>query len=125
MANISWFPTNERYFTNFADVEYTPRMRKAGWRLLLAPEAHVYCQPNTLSTPLREMPFSKLFHILFFNRRSHYNLVTLFLNRWTSAPNNFLGFLAYIITLVRMALRWAGILKKWPDRMDGWNIETG
>jgi GT2 family glycosyltransferase len=107
---------NERYFIHFGDVEYTPRMRKAGWRLFIEPSALVYCQPNAVTPSLGRMPFAELYRILFIERRNPNNLLTMFLIRWSSAPSRAVGLVAYVVTLVRLGLKWAGISTRWPDR---------
>ena len=107
---------NENYFPHYGDVEYTPRMRKAGWRLLIEPNARVYCQPTTIPPSLRTVSLSKLWKILFSDRNNPNNLRTQFLSLWESAPSPALGAAAFFIALVRRSLRLIGLGTHWPDR---------
>ena len=42
-----------KHFPNFGDAEFTPRLRRKGWRLLIEPRARVFCQPNDLPPRVR------------------------------------------------------------------------
>ncbi|QYO62160.1 16S rRNA (guanine(966)-N(2))-methyltransferase RsmD [Leptolyngbya sp. 7M] len=45
---------SDRY-PNFGDAEYTPRLKRNGWRLLIDPGSKVYCQPNTVPAKVMKM----------------------------------------------------------------------
>ncbi len=105
---------NEKALPHYGDAEYTPRMRKAGWRLLIEPSARVFCQPNSVPPPFRNVPAARLAKMLLVDRRQPVNLVTQFRERWASAPDRLRGVAAFLVYLCRVALRRAGILKAWP-----------
>ena len=97
-----------------ADVEYTIRMKRAGWRLLIEPSAYVWCQPNIILPPMNTMSVPSIFRELFLNSRSPKNLRHLFKARWHTAPSRLLGLTAYGITVVRIALHAVGLGGSWP-----------
>ena len=94
---------NEKRFPHFGDAEYTPRMRRHGWRLLIEPRARVFCQPNNLPPRLREMPLKKLFITLFIDLGNSHSLRRRFLATWHGAPNRLEGFFAFPIFFIRLA----------------------
>ena len=92
---------NEK-FIQYGDVEYTPRLRRRGWRLLIEPQARVFCKPNDQRTHLREMSFGKLLKTLFTNNASGYNIFHRFFSRMEGAPNRLAGLSAFFT----FHLRW-------------------
>jgi GT2 family glycosyltransferase len=94
---------NEKRFPHFGDAEYTPRMRRRGWRLLIEPRARVFCQPNNLPARVRNMPFKKLMRTLFVDLGNAHSLRRRFLATWHGAPNRFEGAIAFPIFLMRWA----------------------
>jgi len=108
---------NERFFPHYGDAEYTPRMRKAGWRLLVEPNARVYCQPNAVPSSLRTLPFSSLVERFVGNRRSPLNLPILFRTRWLAAPSRAAGLASFLIYMSRLFLKGIGLQTDWPDRL--------
>lgn len=56
---------DEKHLVQYGDAEYTPRMRRRGWRLLIEPRARTFCKPNDPATGFRRMPFAKKFRQLF------------------------------------------------------------
>jgi GT2 family glycosyltransferase len=83
----------------YGDAEYTPRMRRAGWKLLIDPRAKVYCKPNDVPERMSTMPFRKLFdphHPHSLRRRVNTIL--------GPAPNKVEGYAALIIFFVRVLL---------------------
>jgi GT2 family glycosyltransferase len=105
----------------FADIEYTTRMRKAGWRLLIEPSAYVWCQPNHPPPPLLNQSIGSIFRELFLDSKSYRNLVQLFRARWYTAPSRFLAVPAYVIVLIRLALHAVlsgGDWPRWTDLPD-------
>lgn len=95
---------NEKKFPHFGDAEYTPRMRRKGWRLLIEPRARVFCQPNNLPPRVRQMPLKKMFKTLFIDLGNAHSLRRRFLATWYGAPNKLEGFLAFPIFCIRWAL---------------------
>ncbi len=92
---------NEKRFPHFGDAEYTPRMRRMGWRLLIEPRSRVFCQPNNLPPKVRKMPFKKLFKTLFIDLGNSHSLRRRFLATWYGAPNRLEGTLAFPIFFIR------------------------
>jgi GT2 family glycosyltransferase len=113
---------NEKAFPyGFGDAEYTPRMYKAGWSLLIEPSAYVWCQPNTIPPSMKSLPKRKFLRELFLDRHSQRNLVRMFKTRWYSAPSHFIGLVAFGVTVIRLALKWGGLGGNWPN----WPDESG
>lgn len=78
---------NERRLPHYGDAEYTPRMRRAGWRLLIEPSARVFCQPNTPPPSVRKMGLKKQLRTLFFDLGNASSLRRRFYGNWYAAPN--------------------------------------
>jgi GT2 family glycosyltransferase len=94
---------NEKRFPHFGDAEYTPRMRRRGWRLIIEPRARVFCQPNNLPPRVRRMPLKKMFRTLFLDLGNAHSLRRRFLATWHGAPNKLEGALAFPIFIFRWA----------------------
>jgi GT2 family glycosyltransferase len=47
---------DEKRLVQYGDAEYTPRMRRHGWRLLIEPAARTFCKPNDVLTGFRRLP---------------------------------------------------------------------
>jgi GT2 family glycosyltransferase len=103
-----------RFPHHFADAEYTVRMRRAGWHLLIEPRARVFCQPNTPLIPMGDLRPAVLLRELFLEPRSPRSLVHQFKTRWHSAPTRGLAVAAFCITLVRLGLHSLGTGGNWP-----------
>ena len=95
---------NSQKYPNFGDVEYTPRLKKCGWRLLIDPRARVFCQPNNLPASVRKLGLRKLADALFFDLKHIHNLRRRFYGNWDSAPSRWQGTLAFGIFFLRAAL---------------------
>lgn len=98
----------------FGDLEWTPRMKRAGWRLLIEPRSLMWFEPNTLPPSPSEMPVGKLLKMLFRNRIHPHNLRNQFFWRWHSAPSRPAAFVAFFIHQARLMARWIGLDRKWP-----------
>lgn len=83
---------NEKAFPMYGDAEYTPRMRRVGWKLLIEPRAYVWCQPNTIQPSLRTLSIRKLLSALIFNQKNSYNLVAGFRSHWGGGAFTFVRF---------------------------------
>ena len=92
---------NEKKLDQYGDAEYTPRMRKRGWRLLIEPQARVFCQPNYPPQKVLEMPFRKKIKVLFSERKNANNLFYRYNFLVYSAPTKLKGFTAFGIFFVR------------------------
>ncbi len=93
---------DERRLPQFGDAEYTPRMRRAGWQLLIEPRARVYCKPNDVITGFRHLPLAKQFRLLFTDPHSGYSLRRRFYSSFLGAPDRLQGLLAFPIAVARI-----------------------
>ena len=103
---------NERAFPyGWGDAEYTSRLRKGGWRLLIESGARVWVEPNLLTpkAPLSQMPRLAALRELLADRRSHRNLVQTFFIYWHVAPSRWKGVVAFIVRLTRLGLKALGM----------------
>lgn len=95
---------DEKRLAQFGDAEYTPRMRRQGWRLLIEPRARVFCKPNDITTGFRDLPLSKKAALLFSDRTGLYSLHRRFYANLGGAPNRLQGLLATPIVYIRYLL---------------------
>ncbi|MBS1793988.1 MAG: glycosyltransferase family 2 protein [Acidobacteria bacterium] len=95
---------DEKKFPHYGDAEYTPRMRRRGWRLLIEPGARVFCQPNNLPPTVRKMPFRKQLRTLVLDAGNANSLRKRFLANFYGAPNRFEGAAAFPIFFIRWLL---------------------
>jgi GT2 family glycosyltransferase len=95
---------DEKRFVQFGDAEYTPRMRRRGWRLLIEPRARVFCQPNDAPPKIRRMNFGQMLNALVFDLKNIHNLRKRFYVHWFTAPNRLTGTAAFFIFLFRALL---------------------
>jgi hypothetical protein len=102
-------------FPHYGDAEYTVRMRKNGWRLLIEPRARIFCQPNALPPTLHKQSLKKLLSMLLFNEKSIHNLSKRWLVNWTTAPSRWQGALAFGIFMARLGLKTVGLAGRWPN----------
>jgi GT2 family glycosyltransferase len=93
---------DERRLPQFGDSEFTPRMRRLGWKLLIEPRARVFCKPNDLITGFRNLRFSEKFDRLFRNRMSPYSFWRRFYGNLGGAPSKIEGLLAVPVYYARM-----------------------
>lgn len=96
---------NEKKFAQYGDAEYTPRMRKQGWQLLIEPCARVFCKPNDLPPKIRQMPLKKLVRTLFFEPHNVHSLRRRFNMNLYGAPNKLEGLFSFFVFFIRLALR--------------------
>lgn len=101
----------------FGDAEYTVRLRRAGWRLIVEPRAQLWCMPNSPPRRLSGSSPAELWRMLWVDRRSPYNLRARFLLAWRTAPSKMQAIIACIVFLVRVALKKAG---RAGARPNGW-----
>lgn len=113
---------DKRFPYGFGDVEYTPRMRKAGWRLFIEPRSRVWCEPNTHAISPLKLSKREMMRVLFKDFSNPWNLRRQFIASWESAPTRIQALTSFGILLVRMALRAGGIGGNWPNWPDKeWN----
>ena len=96
---------DSKHYPNFGDAEYTPRLKRLGWRLLIDPRARVFCQPNNIPAKVLDLPMRQKMRVLIFDRRSGHNLLRRFRGMWDSAPTKIDALLAFGVFLGRIAAR--------------------
>jgi len=101
----------------WADVEFSTRVRRGGWRLLVAPRARVFCEPNTYPPPLSAGSVRTAFNALFVNTTHALNVARRWRMLRAVAPSRTQGLLMCGIYIVRLAQRGLGIgtWPEWPD----------
>jgi GT2 family glycosyltransferase len=88
----------------YGDAEYTSRMKRLGWRLLIEPRARVFCKPNDPPSGFRKLPLRKQFEKLFRDATGPYSLRRRLHMNLGGAPTEFQGFLAVPISLIRILI---------------------
>jgi GT2 family glycosyltransferase len=96
---------DSKRYPNFGDGEYTPRLRKKGWRLLIEPRARVFCQPNNIPSRVVHMSVREKVSALVFDMKHIHNLRRRFYAYWDGAPTRVQGAMAFGVFLARVALR--------------------
>ncbi len=107
---------NSKRYPNFGDVEYTPRLKKKGWKLLIEPRARVFCQPNNVPPKVSEMSLKKKFDVLFLNLGNGHNLRRRFYSHLDTAPTKTKGLIAFIMFFVQIF--WQKISKPFQKSND-------
>jgi len=105
---------NSKRYPNFGDAEYTPRLKKKGWQLLIEPRARVFCQPNTIPPRVTKMPLRNKLDALVFNLGHNHNLRRKFYAHLEGAPTKLQGFISFWVFFARVA--WKKISKKSPPK---------
>jgi len=95
---------DEKRLPQYGDAEYTPRMRRAGWRLIIEPRARTFCKPNDPATGFRQMSPSQKIKRLFSDPFSPYSFRRKFYGNIGGAPNIFQGLLAIPIYYLRLLI---------------------
>lgn len=104
---------DEKKLVQYGDAEYTPRMLRRGWQLLIEPRARVFCKPNDPVSGFRNLTASEKVRQLLFAPTGPYSLRRRLYMNLGGARNPFVGLLAVPIFFVRLALgrniegRWA------------------
>jgi GT2 family glycosyltransferase len=94
---------NSERYPNFGDAEYTPRLKKHGWKLLIDPRARVFCQPNDMPASASKMSLKEKAEALFVDLKKVQNLRRRFYFYWDSAPSKLQAILGYIVFFARYA----------------------
>ena len=89
-------------YPNFGDAEYTPRLKRKGWKLLIDPRARVFCQPNTVPKKIATMTLREKADALFFNLGHIQNLRRRFYTYIDGAPTKFQGIVGFSIFFIRL-----------------------
>jgi len=95
---------DEKRLPQYGDAEYTPRMRKAGWTLLIDPGARVYCKPNDIPERITRMPVGSILGKIFFDPYHPHSLRRRLNTSVGSAPNKLQGYAAVMIFAIRVLL---------------------
>jgi len=95
---------DSKRYPNFGDMEYTPRLRKRGWRLIIDPRSRVFCQPNYVPQRVVSMSPREKFNALFIDLKHIHNLRRRFYGYVDSAPTRLHGAAAFLIFFARLAL---------------------
>ena len=94
-----------KHYPNFGDAEFTPRLRRNGWKLLIDPRARVFCQPNSIPARLRKLSLSEKLRVLVLDKRNPHNLRRRFRSMWDTAPTKIDALLAFGMFMTRIAAR--------------------
>lgn len=108
-------------FPHYADAEYTPRIKRNGWRLLIEPRARVFNQPNTTSS-LRQMSWQQRYQAIWGDLKKPQNMRTRLLMYWVGAPTKTQAVVAWTIYLVRLLSKPLGFNQKWET--GNWKSEN-
>lgn len=106
---------DEKRLVQYGDAEYTPRMRRRGWRLMIEPRARVFCMPNEAPRRLREMTVSEKVSAVFTHSGNAHSIHRRYHMSLGSAPNKLLGLLALPVFFVRLLLG-RNVEGEWADR---------
>ncbi|MEO7673975.1 MAG: glycosyltransferase family 2 protein [Pyrinomonadaceae bacterium] len=104
---------DEQRLVQYGDAEYTPRMRRKKWRLLIDPRSRVFCDPNVPPPGLRTMSFMQKIKALFSHSGQQYSLRRRIHMTLGGAPSLLQGLAALPIFFVRAVVgsnyegRWA------------------
>src|SRR5258706_7926118 len=101
-----------RWLPHFGDAEFTPRLRRRGWRLLIEPRARVFNQPNTPPPRLSEMSLKDLYKALWTNYNGDQNLRNRFVCYWLGAPSRLKAVTAFLVFVTRLGLQGLGVLQR-------------
>jgi GT2 family glycosyltransferase len=93
---------DSKHYPNFGDAEYTPRMKRMGWRLVIDPGARVFCQPNTLPAKITKSSLRDKVRMLFTDLGHPHNLRRRFRALWETAPSKHDAIIAYGIFFLRL-----------------------
>ena len=95
---------DERHLPQYGDAEYTPRMRRKGWKLFVEPKARVFCKPNDYVSGFRHLSFREKIYELFFRHTGPYSLKRRVYSCLGSAPNPVAGVFAVPVFYARVLL---------------------
>jgi GT2 family glycosyltransferase len=106
-----------RYPRGWGDAEWSVRLRRAGWRQLIAPRARVECEPNTYPPPLRRLGVVGVVRVLLADQRHPLNLRRQWAQFRGTAPSRLQAVAAFGVYLSRLAVKAAGVgaWPSWPD----------
>lgn len=95
---------NPEISAQYGDAEFTTRLKRASWRLIIEPRARVFCQPNYEHISITNLPLRKQFELLFQKKSSAMNVFHQFRQSYYTAPGKVAGlaaFAAFYVNIVR------------------------
>ncbi len=104
-------------YPNFGDAEYTPRMRKNGWKLLIDPHARAFCQPNNIPVKFRSLGFKKQINALWTDLGNIHDIRRRFFACVSGAPSFLQGTAAFSVFLFRLLLR-RNVESPWAEGLE-------
>ncbi|MEJ7623121.1 MAG: glycosyltransferase family 2 protein [Pyrinomonadaceae bacterium] len=102
-------------YPNFGDAEFTPRLRRVGYQLLIDPRARVFCQPNSTPVRVRAKTIKGLITDLIVDLRSVQNLRRRFYASVDGAPTRLRGIVAFLVFLGRAVIGNSAETRIWGD----------
>ena len=106
-----------KWLPHFGDAEFTPRLRKRGWRLLIEPRSRVFNQPNEIPAKMSGMSPSQLYDVVWKKYNHAHNLRNRFMMYWLGAPSKIKGVIAFSIYVSRLVLQGLGVkFSRRPER---------
>ncbi len=95
---------DSKHYPNYGDVEFTPRLKKLGWNLLVEPRARIFCLPNTVFHVDRSSTKS-LYKTLYGDLKDRQNLRRRYYACMVAAPNKLQGLVAFGMFCFRVLIK--------------------
>lgn len=95
---------DSKKYPNFGDAVFTPKLKRLGWRLLIDPNARVFCQPNNMPPRVRKMGLKKRYNALIRDLGNGHNLRRRVYAYMEGGPSRIAGVMAFIVFLIRSTL---------------------
>ncbi len=102
-----------RWLPHYGDAEYTPRLKRRGWKLFIDPHARVFNQPNEVPASMSKMSVGQLYKALWKNYNAPQNLRNRFMCYWLGAPSKVQGAAGFLVYVIRLALQWTRLGSRW------------
>jgi GT2 family glycosyltransferase len=106
---------DSKHFPNFGDAEYTPRLKRAGWQLLIEPRSRVFCQPNAIPPRVRHKRPVNLAYDLLIDLRNIHSLRRRLYANLAGAPSKWKGLAAFVSFLTLAILGRSPEVRAWAD----------
>lgn len=97
-------PMNNDWLPNNGDAEFTPRLKRGGFKLVIDPRARVFCQPNEIPKSPRSMTWSERYRILWGDIRLKHNLRRRLYSYILGGPDPLRGLIAFFVFFLRYLL---------------------
>ena len=107
---------DEKKLVQYGDAEYTPRMRRRGWRLLIEPKARVFCQPNVEISGFRQLPLREKFSEIVLKPSGPYSIRRRLYSTMGGAPSRLQGMIAIPVFYLRVIFG-RNLEGKWGSRI--------